>query len=316
MNEQLEQHRRFLWGLCYRMTGSSADAEDLVQETFVRALEHPPADTAKPWRPWLVRVAMNLARDQLRRRRRAPYVGEWLPAPIDTGEEASPPAHEPLSDEGTPAARYDLLESVSFAFLLALEVLTPQQRAVLILRDVFDYSVRETADALDISEPNVKTSHHRARAAMREYDLTRLRPTRSVQNRAAETLRRFLRCLGEGDVAGLEALLAEDVRSLSDGGGEFLAALRPVIGRDRVIRLFKAISSKYGTRLESRMLNGLPAAVIDIAIPAKSRLPIAPRLTLSCDIGPDGRISRIYSVIATRKLTALREQPRDAVATR
>src|SRR5262249_19218687 len=88
-------HGRFLWGLCYRMTGSAADADDLVQETFVRAIERPPRVLDRPWRPWLVRVAMNLARDQLRRRRRRKYPGTWLPAPIDTSEEEIPPAHEP-----------------------------------------------------------------------------------------------------------------------------------------------------------------------------------------------------------------------------
>ena len=161
------QHQRFLWGLCYRLTGSAADADDLVQETFVRTIERPPARMKDPLRPWLVRVAMNLGRDLLRRRRRAPYKGPWLPSPIETngqdlfpreevalplGEialplgEVAPPSHEVVFEGGSTEGRYELLESVSFAFLLALEVLTPQQRAVLLLRDVFDYSVRETAD--------------------------------------------------------------------------------------------------------------------------------------------------------------------------
>ena len=141
--------RTFLWGLCYRMTGCAADAEDIVQETFTRALERPPARTSDPWRPWLVRVAMNLARDQLRRRRRQRYIGPWLPSPIETGDEVAVPAVEPaLAGGDTTAGRYDVLESVSFAFLIALEALTPQQRAVLLLRCVFDYDVRETAFAL------------------------------------------------------------------------------------------------------------------------------------------------------------------------
>jgi RNA polymerase sigma-70 factor (ECF subfamily) len=116
-----EEHRSFLWGLCYRLTGSAADAEDLVQETFARAIEHPPARTDEPWRPWLVRVAMNLGRDFLRRRRRRSYIGVWLPSPIDTGDEASPPSYEPTFAGGMSAeGRYDLLESVSIAFLVAL----------------------------------------------------------------------------------------------------------------------------------------------------------------------------------------------------
>src|SRR3954469_9653521 len=125
------------------MTGVAADADELVQETFVRALEHPPA-ALRELRPWLTRVAMNLARDRLRRRRRESYVGPWLPSPVETGDEGAPPAYEPPESLGT-EARYELLESVSFAFLLALEALGPRQRAVLLLRDVFDYSVRETA---------------------------------------------------------------------------------------------------------------------------------------------------------------------------
>jgi RNA polymerase sigma factor (sigma-70 family) len=120
-------HERFLWGLCYRMTGSAADADDLVQDTFARAIAQPPPDTTSSLRPWLVRVAMNLARDHLRRRRRRAYDGPWLPAPVDE----LPPAHEPAAT----TARYDLMESVTIAFLLALEALSPPQRAVLILRD-------------------------------------------------------------------------------------------------------------------------------------------------------------------------------------
>ena len=139
--------RRFLIGLCYRMTGSAADAEDVVQETFARALERPPARTDAPWRPWLVRVALNLAKDELRRRKRRGYKGPWLPEPIEDSEWIEP-SHEPQSTAG----RYELLESVSFAFLLALEALSPAQRAVLLLRDVFEYTGAETAEALDLSE--------------------------------------------------------------------------------------------------------------------------------------------------------------------
>src|SRR5919201_5269277 len=203
-------HERFIWGLCYRMTGNAADADDLAQETFVRAWERPPARTDEPWRPWLVAVAMNLSRDLLRRRKRQRYEGQWLPSPIETGDETAPPSYEPVDEEGNPAARYDMLESVSFAFLLALEALTPAQRAVLLLRDVFDYSVRETADALDLSESNVKTTHHRARAAMTNYDRRRVIPTSSVRQSTREALFAFLRCLEQHDVAGVEGLLAGD----------------------------------------------------------------------------------------------------------
>ena len=134
-----EQERRFLWGLCYRMTGSAADAEDIVQEVFVKALEKPALDTERPLRPWLVRVAMNLSRDNLRKRVQSGYTGPWLPSPLPTDD--WPENHEAAVEANdSPMARYDLLESVSLAFMLALEALTPTQRAVLLLRDVFDYT--------------------------------------------------------------------------------------------------------------------------------------------------------------------------------
>ncbi len=298
-------HERFLWGLCYRLTGSAADAEDLVQETFVRAMERPPANIDEPWRPWLVRVAMNLGRDLLRRRRRRAYVGPWLPSPIETGEECSPPAHEPTVDGVTTEGRYDLLESVSFAFLLALEALSPQQRAVLLLRDVFDYSVREAAAALGMSEPNVKTTHHRARAAMRDYDRERCVPTRALQERTRAALEGFLASLARGDVAGIEKQLADSVRSVSDGAGRFFAARVPILGRARVARFhFKIGAHRLGAaRVEIRMVNGLPAMVVELGDPRPGE---PPRAVLLCDVDGDGRIKRLHSVVAPRKLSAIR----------
>jgi RNA polymerase sigma-70 factor (ECF subfamily) len=175
------------------MTGSAADADDLVQDTFTRALARPPADTSRPWRPWLTRVALNLSRDHLRRRRRAPWVGPWLPAPIETepveaflAEEER--AYEPACTEG----RYELLESVSIAFLTALEALTPAQRAVLLLRDVFGYSGRETAEALELAEANVRQTLRRARAALRDYDRRRCRIDAGQRRELQQTLARFL----------------------------------------------------------------------------------------------------------------------------
>jgi len=145
-----------------------------VQETFVRALERPPADLDGTLRPWLVRVAMNLGLDVLRSRRRRRYIGPWLPTPVESTDEDALPSFEPLiAGGGTTEGRYDLLESVSMAFLVALETLTPRQRAALLLRDVFDYSVEETARALAMTVANVKTTHHRARHAMRAYDAVR-----------------------------------------------------------------------------------------------------------------------------------------------
>jgi RNA polymerase sigma-70 factor, ECF subfamily len=226
VEEVIAVHKSFLWGLCYRLTGSAADADDLVQETFVRLIERPPAHTDEPWRPWLVRVALNLGRDLLRRRKRRAYVGLWLPSPIETQEQESSPSCEFSADRQlSPEGRYDLVESVTFAFLLALEALTPQQRAVLLLRDVFDYSGRESAEALDMSEVNVKTTHHRARRVMQEYDRARCVPTRALQERTRQALEQFLTCLASQDVSGMERLLAAEVCALSDGGGEVTAQM-------------------------------------------------------------------------------------------
>src|SRR5216683_1935018 len=262
--QALETDRRLLWSLCYRMTGNAADADDLVQETFVRAIENPPRRADEPLRPWLVRVAINLSRDLLRRRRRQGYVGPWLPSPVPTDEESPASYEPPAPGEDSPVARYELLESVSFAFLLALEALTPSQRAVLLLRDVFDYSVRDTADALGMSEPNVKTTHHRARRTMAAYDHRRCIPTRARHAHTREALERFLIALSGRDSAAMEALLSSDVRHLSDGG-EYAAAHRPVIGRDRVMRLLFGLNRHIGPGAAARVhvLNGLPALLID-----------------------------------------------------
>ena len=299
------EDRRFLWGLCYRLTGCAADADDLVQETFVRAIERPPARRDQPWRPWLVRVALNLGRDLLRRRRRRRYVGPWLPSPIETGDETSPPSVEAaIAGAQTTEGRYDLLESVSYAFLLALEALTPLQRATLLLRDVFDYTVAECADALGLSEANVRTTHHRARRAMAAYDRARVVPGRALQERTRDALERFLGALTSGDLPAVEALLAESVQARTDGGGEFFAARVPLAGRARVARFFRNLvhRSRYAVRSEVRMLNGLPALVSELTdVPPRQ----APRFISRVEIDGAGRIVAVHSVLATRKLTAV-----------
>ena len=298
---ELASHERFLWGVCYRMTGSAADAEDLVQETFLRAMERPPARTEEPLRPWLLTVAMNLGRDALRRRKRRGYVGPWLPAPIEEGEVA---AFE-VEGEGGSEGRYDLMESVSFAFLLALEVLTPNQRAVVLLRDVLDRSVKETGDALGMSEANVKVIHHRARAALAPYESRRdqTRPTEAVARGATEALQRFLIALTAGDEAALASLFAKDAVSLSDGGGEFSAARVVLVGAERVARVYLGILKKASPveRFVFRVLNGVPAIVAERSAHA-AHAGEALRFTMGCEVDAEGRISRLYSVLATRKL--------------
>ncbi len=298
------EHQGFLWALCYRMTGVAADADDLVQETFAKAVEAPPRLDA-PLKPWLTRVAMNLATDQLRRRRRSPYVGPWLPSPVLTGEQEAAAAVEPRSTEG----RYDLLESVCYAFLLALEELSPTQRAVLLLRDVFDYSVREAAEALGLSEANVKTTHLRARKAMAKYDGTRSVPTRDMQERNREALQGLLAALAGADVGAVEKLLAREVTLLSDGGGEFLAARVPILGPARVTTFLRRLTEMRGVpdQVALVMANGFPALFASydgVLAPT-----LAPRFLMRVEVDPEGRVCAIHSVLTTRKLTALTATP-------
>jgi RNA polymerase sigma-70 factor (ECF subfamily) len=181
------------------------------------------------------------------------------------------------------------MESVSFAFLLALEALTPQQRAVLLLRDVFDYSVQDTSEALGMSRPNVKTTHHRARAAMSTYDRSRRIPTRQLQERTREALSRFVNGLVSGDVTDVENMLAASVRALSDGGGQYFAARKPLIGPQRVTRFFMNIAQRRASaaKFEMRVINGVPALIGEFG---DERAGEPPRMVLLCDVDDEGRI--------------------------
>lgn len=301
------RHGDFLRGYCYRLTGSVADAHDVVQETFLRALERPPADTGRPWRPWLVRVASNLARDRMRRARRE-YVGPWLPSPIATEGEGAFPWREGLDDV---EARYEALESVTYAFLFALEALSASQRAVLLLRDVYDYSTRECSEALGLSEANVKTTLHRARSTLRAYDDERRPLGPELREETATALARLVACFESHDAGAMEALLAREVEALSDGGGRFYAAKKPVVGQGKVALFFASISAgDVGEiHVERRELNGLPGLVMySPDAPEK----FARRWSFAVAVGKGGLVRRVFSVLAPDKLVDLPDPSREA----
>lgn len=311
LEQVFNDHQRFLWGLSYRMTGSAADADDILQETFVRLLQKPPANTDEPLRPWLVRVAINLSRDVLRRRRRQGYVGNWLPAPCETENNEDRLAmlnfavEGEVADSGNPSARYEMLESVSFAFLLTLELLTPTQRAVLLMRDVFDFNVAETAAILHMTEQNVKTTHHRARRAMREYEEKRFVPHTSLVEKTGRVVSQLVELLTNRDTEAAARLLAAHVVSVSDGGGEFFAAKVPVIGRAKVALMLSklfAATANFTSKTQIVELNGLFAVVTE-----REEAPpgFANKVATLFQINDEGLIERIYFVLASRKLTEL-----------
>jgi RNA polymerase sigma-70 factor (ECF subfamily) len=267
-----------------------------VQETFVRGIEHAAALDAGDCRRWLVRVATHLSLDRLRARRRRPYVGSWLPAPIETRE-------LPEADEGVEAS-YERLETVSYAFLLALEALQPKARAVLILRDVLDYSALEVATVLETTEANVRVLHHRARRRL-EAVQPAVRPLRDLAAPMRQALEALLGCFLRQDAVGLKALLAESVRTTTDSGGEYTALPVPLVGRAAVIRFHLETARRRMpvSHLDLRTVNGLPALIVETK---PLRRQMAPRLVLRCELDAAGRIVELHSVLAPRKLTGIR----------
>jgi RNA polymerase sigma-70 factor (ECF subfamily) len=296
------QQRR-LWGLAYRLTGSAEDADDIVQESFVRLVSQPPATPVADLGPWLKTVATNLGVDALRRRRRREYVGPWLPSPIDTSD--APWPTEAPSDRADPEARYGLAESVTFAFLIALEALGPRQRAVLLLRDVLGHTARETADLIGTTEGNVRVLHTRARVALADYDTQRCIPTPELEARHRAALEQFFDCLLAQNARGLEAMLAESIHTVTDAAGEYTALSKSMAGRARVARFYLAAAlqrRRPGTHIEFRTANGLPAATITLEQPVRRQ---APRTLIQCLLDSDGRIRAVHTILAPRKLAAL-----------
>jgi RNA polymerase sigma-70 factor (ECF subfamily) len=304
--ELFAEHRRYLWSVCYRLTGDALDAEDLVQATFERAMERPPEDLGRPWRPWLTRVATNLAIDLLRRRSHAAYDGPWLPAPVEDLLEVEGWTRAHHGDgEGEPEIRYGQLESARFAFLLALETLDPRARAVLILRDVLGYSGPETAEFLELTPANVRVILHRARKQIEQARGVSRPPQAQVEidPRIEAAIERFLAAIASRDTEAIEQLLAEDVRVTTDAGGEFVAARKIVTGRDSVAKLFFGLGRGAAARwFEFRSINGEPALVASFA---ETPLRTAPRGVIHVELDDDGRIRDVQIVFATRKLTAV-----------
>lgn len=287
-------HERLLWGLGYRMTGLASDADELVQETFLRAIEHPVPDDGRPLRPWLVRVCANLARDRLRARRRRGGSAAWLPAPV--------PSERIVEDDATPETpegRYTRAETAGLAFLLALEALTPTQRAVLLLRDVFDLDADEVAAALGSTPGAVRVAHHKARRALAGHAA----PAAASADATVATLTTFLGALATGDAAAALALLAPDVVLRSDGGGVYSAARVPVHGAEKVLKFLLHVTRDVGeARWETRSLNGAPMVVAALVSPPPR---VAPRFVVGVTLGPDGRIVAIHWVLDPAKLTAV-----------
>jgi RNA polymerase sigma-70 factor (ECF subfamily) len=292
------------------MTGVAADADDVVQEAFARAVEAPASLAGGDLERWLVRVATNLSLDCLRRRRRRRYHGPWLPSPLETGElfEVSNSA---AADAADAAQTVERAEQVSYAFLVALEALSPRARAVLLLVDFLDYPVAEVARILETTEGNVRVVHHRARRTLARFDVEVV-ASPSVRERQRAALEKLLLCMMNQDAAGMEALLTDDVRSLTDGGGRYTALREPLVGRAAVIR-FHLETARRRAPISStgfRWINGVAALVV-VTRPLRPRM--APRLVLRCEVDADGRIRELHTILNPRKLTAVRfEDPAPA----
>lgn len=249
----LDELRPGAFAIAYRMLGSVSEAEDVVQEALLRvhqALDR--GETIVAPRAFVARVTTRLAINELTsaRARRERYVGDWLPEPVVTG------------GKDDPAWQVETTDSLSMAMLVVLERLTPEQRAVFLLRDVFGYAYREISEIVGKSEDNVRQLATRARRHV-EQRRPRFDTTREQRD---ELARRFFAATERGDLAGLEALLARDVQVTSDGGGKVPNIARPVRGRDKVARLliygFRLLSRLPGVSMRIVEVNGGPGALL------------------------------------------------------
>lgn len=288
LEESFEACRGRLQGLAYRMLGSRADAEDIVQEAYLRVAQRS-ADRIRNVEAYLVTTVTRLCLDQLKsaRARREIYVGPWLPEPV-------------LDTEGlSPDRAMEIADDLSFALLLTLEKLSAPERAAFLLHDVFDTPFSRIADVLDKSEAACRQLAARARRAVKNA-----RPNGSASIEAHRALLAiFAEAVSTGDSSRLQALLAADVVAYSDGGGVKLAALNPVHGAENVARFFTGLVAKYRSRggttdFRSAMINGAPGFVI-------YRDGVFDE-TLGIEV-EDGRIATFYLVRNPEKLGAVRQ---------
>lgn len=244
--EQFETYRPLLFSIAYRMLGSVMEAEDMVQEAFLRYQATPPETIQNP-KAFLTTVITRLCLNQLdtARVKREAYVGPWLPEPLLTTEDAG------LS----PLDQAELHESISVAFLVLMETLTPVERAVFLLRQVFEYEYADIAEIVGKDEVACRQLFSRARKHIADHR-PRFKPTPDQQRRAIE---QFQRAATAGDLEGLQNMLAEDVTLWADGGGKVKgAATQPLYGRDAVARALVAFRrlAVAGTRAEFAIVNG------------------------------------------------------------
>jgi len=273
-----EAQRPRLKRLAYRMLGSVAEAEDAVQDAWLR-WTRAGEDVADP-AAWLVRTTSRLCIDRLRaaKAQRDAYRGPWLPEPLI----------EELTEDPVERA-----EDVSVAFLLALERLSPLERAVFLLHDVFDEDYAAVAETLGRTEPAVRQLATRARSHVRDA-----RPRFSVsQEEAGRLAMAFMTAAAQGDYAALSQMLAKDAVLLSDGGGKRKAALRPIVGPEDIVRLLQGLAWRAGwaegMQIRPVRINGYPGVV---AIQGEEPM------TIAFQPGPDGKIAGVYLVRNPDKL--------------
>jgi RNA polymerase sigma-70 factor (TIGR02957 family) len=284
----LDELRPASFAIAYRMLGSVSEAEDVVQEALLRLHEALDAGEriASP-RAFVATVTTRLAINELRsaRARRERYVGDWLPEPIITAGDDDPARHAETAD------------SLSLALLVLLESLSPEQRAVLLLHDVFDYGYPEIAAIVGKSEDNVRQLASRARRHV-EQRRPRFQTTREQRDELAA---RFLAAAEQGDLAGLEALLAHDVELTGDGGGKVPSLARPLHGRNRVARTIinwvRQSGRVAGASLRPVEVNGGPGVLL---IDGEQRLISVWALDTA-----GGQVTNISAIINPDKLTHL-----------